>query len=196
MEGVTQEAASLAGHLAAGQADLSLRSEPHLARRRHRPVLHRRCGEALRGLWLAHASQSRMATIRRTSPRRSRKRKREDRPAVADSGAARTSATAVPKKQDNFCVARQSAGRRRTAGHQEGARLAHHGQVLPAGGSASTISAQAHRQRRASRRPNGRQQFDAYQERFPDEAAEFEIDLTRQASRRLGCRSAEMEAGR
>ena len=46
MEGITQEAASLAGHLASGQADLSLRPEPHFAGRRRRPDLHRRRGQS------------------------------------------------------------------------------------------------------------------------------------------------------
>ena len=43
MEGVTQEAASLAGHLRSRQADLPVRSQPHLARGRDESHIHRRC---------------------------------------------------------------------------------------------------------------------------------------------------------
>ena len=68
MEGVTSEAASLAGHLQAGQPVLDLRQQPDHHRGQHRARLQRGRGRALRRLWLARRSTS--ATP--TTPRRSR----------------------------------------------------------------------------------------------------------------------------
>ena len=69
MEGVASEAASLAGHLQAGQAHLPLRRQPHLHRGQHRPGLHRGRGRALRGLRLARAAGRWTATTWRPSTR-------------------------------------------------------------------------------------------------------------------------------
>ncbi len=66
MEGVASEAASLAGHLQARQADLPLRRQPRHPVGRHRHHLFRGSRAALRGLRLAHRVGRRTAT---TSPR-------------------------------------------------------------------------------------------------------------------------------
>ena len=65
MEGVSHEAASLAGTLAPGQDDLSLRRQPHLARRADRPLVHRGRDRAFRGLPLACADGRRRQRSRR-----------------------------------------------------------------------------------------------------------------------------------
>ena len=53
MEGISHEAASLAGTLGARQARLHLRRQWHLHRRRGRGLVHRRRARAFRGIWLA-----------------------------------------------------------------------------------------------------------------------------------------------
>ena len=62
MEGVASEAASLAGHLQARQADLPLRRQPRHALGRHRHDVHRGSRAALRGLRLADDHASTTAT--------------------------------------------------------------------------------------------------------------------------------------
>jgi transketolase len=57
MEGVSHEAAALAGMLA-GQADLDLRRQSDFARWADRAELQRRCSGALQGLPLAHAARA------------------------------------------------------------------------------------------------------------------------------------------
>ena len=52
MEGISSEAASLAGHLKLSKPLLDLRQQPHHDRRRNSAGFFRRCGRALRGLRL------------------------------------------------------------------------------------------------------------------------------------------------
>ena len=52
-EGVTNEACSLAGHLGLGKLIVSLRRQPGLHRRTHRPLVHRGPLRALRSAGLA-----------------------------------------------------------------------------------------------------------------------------------------------
>ncbi len=70
MEGISQEAISLAGHLEARQAHRLLRRQSRLARGSDRRHLHRRPDRALRRQRLAHA----------VCRHRSRQRRRDDRP--------------------------------------------------------------------------------------------------------------------
>ncbi len=59
MEGITSGGCLSRRSSAARQADLSLRPKSHLACRRYEPVFHRRCGQAIRRLWMAHAAHPR-----------------------------------------------------------------------------------------------------------------------------------------
>ena len=74
MEGVASEAASLAGHLQARQADLPVRRQPRHAFRRHRHHVLGRSRATFRGLWLAHLIASTTATISLRSTRRLQRR--------------------------------------------------------------------------------------------------------------------------
>ena len=78
MEGVSQEAASIAGHLGLGRARLRLRRQPHHDRRLDRDQLrHRGQRRAVRGVRLARRSTS---TTRGSSPRSRRRSQRGARP--------------------------------------------------------------------------------------------------------------------
>ena len=59
MEGVSYEAASIAGHERTREAHLLLRRQPHHDRRHHRDLLHRGSREAVRGPRLARAARRR-----------------------------------------------------------------------------------------------------------------------------------------
>ena len=122
MEGVASEAASLAGHLAPGQAHRPLRRQPHQHRRQHRPRLHRGPGQALRGLRLARAAG------------RGRQRPRGDR-RRPDGGGGRDGAAVVHRRAHAHRLrlaaqaghggrARRAARRRRGGADQGEPRLA------------------------------------------------------------------------
>ena len=70
MEGVASEAASLAGHLEARQADLPLRRQQRLARRPDDRDVHRGRQQTVRGVRLAHDARRRGARQRRRRDRR------------------------------------------------------------------------------------------------------------------------------
>ena len=87
MEGVTQEAASLAGPSAAGQADLSLRSESHFARRRHRACASRKMSAKRFEAYGWHTRHVEDGNDTEEVAKAIEEAQGEDRPAVADSGA-------------------------------------------------------------------------------------------------------------
>ena len=83
MEGISHEAASLAGTLEARQARRVLRRQRHLDRRPRAGLVHRRHAEALRGVRLARRSPTSTVTTSTRSTRRSRPRRRStDRPSL------------------------------------------------------------------------------------------------------------------
>ena len=89
MEGISHEAASLAGTWGLGKLDRALRRQRHLDRRRDQGLVHRRHAAALRGLRLARAAETSTGT---TSPRSTRRSPR--RSATARSTAGRSSSAA------------------------------------------------------------------------------------------------------
>ena len=116
-EGMSHEAASLAGHLGLGPPRLRLRRQPHHDRRPHRAGLQRRRRQALRGLRLARREHRRG----RQRPRRARggaaPRDGRRRRAVADHPA-QPHRLAVAEVHRHRVRPRQPARRRRDPRHQ------------------------------------------------------------------------------
>ena len=122
MEGISHEACSLAGTLAAGQADRALRRQRHFHRRQGRGLVPRRHADALRGLRLAR------------DPERGRPRRRGGRSAPSRKrGPTRRAHAHLLQDRHRQGLAQQAGHRRRarrgarrqgSGGHARGDRLA------------------------------------------------------------------------
>ena len=122
MEGISQEAIALAGHLQANQADRAVRRQRHFHRRRRLSLADiRRSGEALRSRRLDRLRVS-TATTRRRSPPRSRRRRRRDRPMMI--ACKTTIGFGAPTKAGTDEGAWLAARRRRNQRRAREARLA------------------------------------------------------------------------
>ena len=103
-------------------ADRLLRRQPHLDRGRHRAVLLRGCGQALRGLWLARAGPGR-GDRARAPPGGHGRREGRGGPAVAGDHAD-AHRGGQPEQAGHRGRPRQPARRGGGAAHQGGLRLA------------------------------------------------------------------------
>ena len=149
MEGVTQEAASLAGHLQLGKL-IYLYDQNHISLAGATDIDFT---EDVARRFEAYGWHTRTVPDGNDT---------EDVAEAIEEAQAETAAPVAdpgphahrlrqPAEAGQLLRARQSARRRRTAGHQEGAGLADHGQVLPCRKTPSIISAQAVGPRRSAR---------------------------------------------
>ena len=180
MEGISHEACSLAGTLAARQADRVLRRQRHLDRRRRAGLVHRRHAAALRGLRLARDRRTSTATTSTRSTPRSRPR--TPSPTGRRSSAARRSSARArrPRRAPRPRTARRSARRksrrraRRSAGRIRRSRFP---PTIYAGWNARECGALLEADWNAK--------FAAYRAAHPALAAEFVRRMQRRAAGRL-----------
>ena len=133
MEGVSQEAASLAGHLQLGQADLSLRSEPHFAGRRAPISISPKMSPSASMPYGWHTRTVPDGNDTEDVAKAIEEAQAETQPPVVDPGP-HPHRLRQPAQAGQFLIARQPARRRRVASDQESAGLADHGQVLSSAG--------------------------------------------------------------
>ena len=163
MEGVTQEAASLAGHLKLGKL-IYLYDNNHISLAGATGLIFT---EDVARRFEAYGWHTR-AGGRRQRHRRHRRRDRRSagrEPALADPGA-HPHRLWQPEEAGQLRRARRAAGRRRIAGHQEGAGLADHGQVFHSARGAGVFP-QGRGPRCQSATQDWQSRFEAYRKDFP-----------------------------
>ena len=171
MEGITERSGFARRSPEAGQADLSVRSEPYFAGRRHRSDFTEDVARAFRGSgW--HTRNVEDGNDMDDVAKAIRESRAEKRASLVASGATRTSATAVPISRTPS-RRMETARRRRITSHEEGPWLAHDGQFDLLQDSVAYFR-QAIPPRRSSFEGGGTRSSTGYKKDFPTEAAEFE----------------------
>ena len=179
MEGVANEAASLAGHLKLVEPVLDLRRQPHHDRRQDRPGVQRRRGHAVPRPRLARAGGARCE----------RSRRRSTTPTAASCRTTGSPTLIVvksiigygaPTKAEHGQGPRRAARRRGNRQDEGVLRLADRREVPRAAGSAQAFSGDARQARREAARASGKSCSPTTRRSIPELAAELKMIQTRE----------------